>query len=339
MIDLIFKILFIRLLYQKNLTGLQLVKSFNYLSCILLLSLPLALSAVPLDQKYLAQALNGSGGEPIALIRKGAGKDRVVQGLAIDSKNQFIYSSHVTGNPEKAVINRFHMKDPHVLYAIDVQSPFAYIGHQGITVDSDSGHLYTSSGTAVENHGWYITKLQYTQAATPSDFKVIRIFDKSYSKTISAMPAISPDSKVLVIRARKNNQNLVRVYDFSQFKKHEDDVAKLAFREWPVADSFTQDKYPFQAITTDGKYVYLMSGKSDTLPKRLYIYDLDGNIVQKIDDLRIGYDDAYDFSPTGAWEPEGLAIDAKAQELLLFFALGDPGSRIGRIYRMKIQYD
>ena len=220
---------------------------------------------------------------------------------------------------------------------IDAQLPFAYIGHQGITVDADSGTLYTSTGSAVKNHGWYITKFTYNKNEIPTDFKVIRIFDNSYSKKISAMPSISPDNKILAIRARKNQKNYVRIYDFNEFKKNEGQADKLPYNEWIVDDGLTKDNYPFQAITTDGKYIYLMSGKTDKLPKRLYIYDLKGKIVQKIDNLRIGYDDAFDFSQSGAWEPEGLAIDNKSKELLLFFALGDAGSRIGRIFRMKIQ--
>lgn len=311
--------------------------SFSTFGSLILLSLSLSLSAAPLNQQYLSQPLTGNGGEPVTLIRKGVGKDRVVQGLAIDPTHKFIYSSNVTGNPEKGVINRFHMKSSHVLYAIDAQLPFAYIGHQGITVDADSGTLYTSTGSAVKNHGWYITKFTYNKNEIPTDFKVIRIFDNSYSKKISAMPSISPDNKILAIRARKNQKNYVRIYDFNEFKKNEDQADKLPYNEWIVDDGLTKDNYPFQAITTDGKYIYLMSGKSDKLPKRLYIYDLKGKIVQKIDNLRIGYDDAFDFSQSGAWEPEGLAIDNKSKELLLFFALGDAGSRIGRIFRMKIQ--
>lgn len=304
---------------------------------LILLSLSLSLSASPLNKKYLSKPLNGNAGEPITLIRKGVGKDRVVQGLAVDQQHKFIYSSNVTGNPEKSVINRFDMKSSRILYAIDVQPPFAYIGHQGITVDTSSGDLYTSAGTAVENHGWYITKLRYTKDEIPSDFKVIRVFEDTYSKTISAMPSISPDNKILAIRARKNQKNFVRIYDFNQFRQYENDVKHLDFQEWPVDATFTQNNYPFQALTTDGKYVYLMSGRSDRFPKKLYVYDLNGNIIQKIDDLRIGYDDAFDFSQSGAWEPEGLAIDAKKQELLLLFALGDAGARIGRIYRMKLK--
>lgn len=271
----------------------------------------------------------------VTLKRKGAGKNNVVQGIAIDEKRNIFYTAHVTGTPQKGVINRFELtkNSNQLLEAQDAQKASPIIGHQGITVDPRSGKLVASAGPEVINLGWHVVQFVYTANHLPSS-QVIQVFGEGYSKRTNTMPSFTPDGKYLVVRGKKGKSNIIRVYsgDYLQ-SNHQLDY----LYEWPVDKKLTENGYPFQAMTTDGHYVYLLSGNSNlTQLKRLLIYTLKGKLIQTLDQINLGQNDAKNISPNSIWEPEGLTVNSKDHQLYIFYAVGKPGQRLGKIYKINI---
>ncbi|ATO19466.1 hypothetical protein BS636_07235 [Acinetobacter sp. LoGeW2-3] len=317
------------------------------LTCTLGLSIyliSLGAIAIPLNQNFLekkstffSNLFDQYSNKPTLVLRRGAGKNNVVQGLTIDSKRETFYTLHVTGNPEKGVLNRFKINNKAKQWiASDTQNPSNLIGHQGITLDPLSGTLYSSSGTGVVNNGWYITKFNYSPKSLPKNIKIIKVFDETYNTNLNTMPSISPDGKIMVVRGKKGKSNIIRIYSFPKIRNQTDITSKFN-NEWQVDPDFTQGGQPFQAMTTDGRYVYMLSGKGNLFSKRLYVYDLSGKIIQKIDNLNLGMREARTIGNSNLWEPEGLAIDGVRKELNILFAVGDKGHRKAHLHRVRIQ--
>lgn len=274
---------------------------------------------------------------PTILYRVGTGKNNVLQGVALDSKKRTLYSLHVTGKPEMGVLNRFTNIDGEMqLVASDYQKPSAKIGHQGITLIPGTDWLLSSSGNAIKNKGWYISLFKYSPNDTPRALSTIRIFDASYSKTTSSMPVISPNVDRLLVRGRKNNHNVIRIYDLKKIDLFKvNDISHIQKIEWEVDNSLIDNKYYFQAMTADNEFIYLLSGRSGNEHKRLYIYTFNGEVVTKIRNITLGKNDAIASGTEAHWEPEGLTVDSKTCELYLLFAVGDKGKRLGYMYKLK----
>ncbi|WP_347453542.1 hypothetical protein [Acinetobacter thermotolerans] len=312
--------------------------------CTSILLVSLETMAIPLNQNYLEQKptffsslATENSSKPIILLRKGAGKNNVVQGMAIDSKHKTLYTLHVTGKPEKGAINCFKINDKTKQWtASDNQLPSDLIGHQGITIDPVSGSLYSSSGPGVKNKGWHIIQFTYKPNALPEQTKIIKVFDEKYNKNLNTMPSISPDGKIMVVRGKKGKTNIIRIYSLPKIKNRTN-ITSGFDHEWEVDPTFTKDDRPFQALTTDGKYVYILSGRGNLLPKHLYVYNLSGKIIQKINNFHLGLKEAKSAGNSSHWEPEGLAIDGVRNELNILFAVGDKGQRTAHLHRVKIQ--
>lgn len=106
--------------------------------------------------------------------------------------------------------------------------------------------------------------------------------------------------------------------------------------EWPIDSGFTHDKSAFQGLSTDGTYVYLLGGNKNKGPKRIYVYDLTGKLVQKMDHVTLGHFDSLSNPAIQYWEPEGLTVDSQNHQLYVLYSIGNTGQFLGRIYRMKI---
>lgn len=276
--------------------------------------------------------------QPTILYRLGPGKNNVVQGIALDSNKRVLYSLHVTGKPEKGVLNRFiDIDGKDTLESVDYQKPSSAIGHQGITLIPNTNWLLSSAGEAIKNKGWYISLFKYAANSDPDPLIAIKIFGSGYSKSTSSMPVVTPDSNYLLVRGRVKNTNIIRVYSLNKTNiLNTQDISHASYSEWEVDNHLTDDDYFFQAVTADNKFVYLLSGRAGKGYKRVYIYTLNGKLIEKINDVTLGEKDAIESGIEAHWEPEGLTIDSKVKELYLLFAIGDKGKRIGNMYKLKL---
>ncbi len=301
-------------------------------------------ATVPLNIHHLEQERNsfhsanlGDAGEPITLLRTGVGNRYIVQGLAIDHRQDLLYSTHVEGNPEQGVINRFKFHNSNVWTAQDAQKPSPLIGHQGIAVDPQSDFLFASAGSAVPNKGWYILKFQYAANAQPFNTQLIQVFDNQYSKMTNTMPTLTPDGKYLLVRGNNHHANVIRIFKYDLInEKKLTDLRFFYEDEWPIASDFTHEKSAFQGLTSDGSYVYLLSGNKNKGPKRVYVYNFSGKLIQKMDNVTLGHFNNLSKRSLQYWEPEGLTVDIKNRQLYVLYAIGRDGQFLGRIYRMKI---
>ena len=277
--------------------------------------------------------------ENFLLQRKGAGKNNVMQGIALDMPNTLLYTSHaVTKKPETVAINQFKFQNAHVWQAQSAQKPSPLIRHQGISVDPSTGLLLASAGSSVENRGWHIVQFKYAANQLPINPRTIKVFGDGYSKSTNSMPIVSPDAQYLLVRGNKNKQNVVRVFKHEQLSKTmQNDLSNQYLYEWKVDSELTQDNYPLQAMTTDGKYVYFMSGRSNPdQPKRIFVYTLKGKLIQKVKQVLIGQQYAALMSQSEYWEPEGLSYNPTTKQLYILFAVGDHGKRLGLVYKLNL---
>lgn len=303
----------------------------------------------PLDAGVLQQdiAVNNKVGKVsdiniVTLIRKGKGKNNVVQGIAVDSTKGLLYSLHDIGQPNQGVVNRFNFNssDQKQISAQDNQLPTDLIGHQGITVDPRTGLIWVSAGAKIVDASLKIVGFNYVPNGQPNQAQIVQLFDKTYKTKGYTMPVFTPDAKYLFVRAYKNKQEIVRVFDLSKVRlENGADLSQSYLYEWSIDPDLTKNKYAFQAMTSDGKYIYLLSGgvgdqNSDN--KRLYVYSIDGKLIQKLDQLTLGKYDRLSYGREGHWEPEGLAIDILHKQLLVMFAVGDKTKRLAIVYKVPI---
>lgn len=266
----------------------------------------------------------------LILNRSGPGKNNVIQGIALDSKNDLLYTLHVTGKPEQGVINRFDYKKQN--NSTGIQLPSSSIGHQGFSISPKDGSFYSSAGKDMQNRGWYISKFVFSVNSPPKNLEEIQIFDQKYSRTTNSMPTISPDYKYIIIRGRKEGTDVIRIYNLHDFELHKSDLSSLKNVEWGINNEFTQDDFAFQAITASNKYIYILSGGENLKPKRLFVYDFSGNLIRKFPSVTLGWNKASSSGIEKHWEPEGLSFDIKSQELLIAFAIGDKKNRKALVY-------
>jgi DNA-binding beta-propeller fold protein YncE len=301
-------------------------------------------ATVPLDARHLEQGFDspdptnlGDAAQPITLIRTGLGNYHIVQGLALDHQNNFLYTTHVEGHPEQGVINRFKLNSSNLWSAQDAQKPSPLVGHQGICVDPHSDFMFASAGSGIPNKGWYILKFKYMPNAEPMNTQVIQVFDKRYNKITNTMPAITPDGKYLLVRGNNHKSNLIRIFKLDLItQKKLTDLCFLYEDEWPIDAGLTQDRCAFQGLSTDGTYIYLLSGNKNKGPKRIYVYDFAGKLLQKMDSVTLGHFETSSSHAIQYWEPEGLTVDSQNQQLYVLYSIGNSGQFLGRIYRMKI---
>lgn len=274
----------------------------------------------------------------LILNRIGNGRNNVVQGVVYNNETSFLYTLHVTGKPEKGVVNRFkNINNKQNLTAIDFQKPSEFIGHQGISEDPKTRYLLTSAGAGVENSGWYITFFKFSNDSLPEDVSFTKVFDNNYDSRSSTMPVISSEANHLIVRSKLNGINVIRVYNYKKLDvQYMSDISTENHVEWPLDAGLTKNNFVLQAITADEKYVYLLSGGRNDSSKRLYIYTLKGKLVRKFDNVILGKNDASVSGKEKHWEPEGLAIDKANNALVIMYALGDHKKRFAQLYFVPI---
>ncbi|EFE0636774.1 hypothetical protein Q5506_24275 [Escherichia coli] len=270
----------------------------------------------------------------IKLYRLGSGRNNVVQGVVIDNKRRNLYTLHMSGKPEKGVVNVFFIDEKsNQITAHSFQKPTDFIGHQGLTYDCNSGYLVSSTGEAFTSRGWFVTHFKYNHQAFPHDMKFTKVFDAPYKPHLSTMPTLTLDAKYLIVRSKLKTRELLRVYDTEKVDfRNSIDISSEENLEWFIDEGLTKDGYVLQAITADNKYIYLLSGGKNRESKRLYIYTLTGKLIRKFNNVTIGKQDAIKSGKEKHWEPEGLAIDSKSKSLVIMYALGDYKKRFAQLY-------
>lgn len=275
----------------------------------------------------------------------GYGGGNVVQSIAVDHANGWLYTQHVTTDPaalsggysEASLITRYPL---HTLMGDEGRAPESQstatsnLGHQGLAVqyrDDGTVSLWTSHPYGSDGGS---KAIRFTYGATITGIETFTVFTPDGQLT-STTPAISPDGQFLVVR-RPREVNSVAGNDFRVFRLADIDAAgdyrNLAFAEFWAAEA--PDTSALQSLAVEGGYIYVLEGSTGpTDDNVLSVYAFDGRLVSRVV-TEIGKGDSATSDSGLHHEPEALAI-ARVQgrdALLMLVASGDSASRDNRIY-------
>lgn len=280
------------------------------------------------------------------MTRLGIGKNNVVQSIAVDEVNRYMYSLSAS---TPYLLCRYNYDNSVYNTAIDYNEDAVgdVLGHQGIGVEQlGNGEtlLWGSSG----NDNYTGSKVHTFQYRPSADGLLIKsevwiLYPQDGVKQ-SLTPAISVDQKYLVV-ARQVNENkglLVRVFDMQTIKKARSegrfDITNEFLTEFDYLDIDAVPTVSRQAMACDGHNIYVLwATHSIELPDFLLQFDMRGNFIRKYDSHHIGLSDSQAVGAEGLHEPEGLCFVNSPKggvSLLYQVAHDDAGKRKCYVYEV-----
>lgn len=283
------------------------------------------------------------------LLRTGVSPNNVVQSIAVDEVNGFLYTHHVTlTDPiivppftEAAVINRFDLNRPlegTLLPALDSSQATLAVGHQGLSAQymPDGTVLLWSSHPRGLDGGAKAVRFSYKAAAVGAiDPPEVFTFFSTPSDNTSSTPTISKDGRWLIVKRQRTVAGQAG-YDFRVFPvaalNAAGDYSNAFTYEWWAAAAVAG--YSLQDMACDGQHLYVLEGTSSIADAQyLSCYTLHGELISRVV-TNIGKQDSALVGAGTFHEPEGLAFaTVNGQDVLLMqIASGDSGNRSCRVY-------
>lgn len=303
-----------------------------------------AVSRVPMVTDTL-RALNSTAAamQRFILTAQGTGAGNVMQGFVEDPYLGELYSMHVTGSPEKTVINKYEGNGKRTQTGHRYNStPTDEVGHQGLDIcwDKDGNRYFWSSANISDaDYEDKVRRFQISDGAgtelTISSSALYTLFSGSGNGYVT--PCVSLDGRWLVAENSAGGvATTIRVFDLHELMEGgAGDYSSDYIYEFTTKD-VNGTTLPLQDMACDGAYIYIVAGDSDTANENtLLVYSLDGVLVREFDDIVIGETEALgDDTGTDAYEPEGLnwLWHNGRPMLALLNASGDSGSRVNRIW-------
>lgn len=287
------------------------------------------------------------------LTRIGTSPNNVIQSIAVDEINGFIYTHHVSTTfappDEYAVINRFSLNGNVSQTAIDSSAPTALLGHQGLAVEylpSGSIKLWTAAPYGAGN-GNNAVRFEYAIGAPGAGNAAIQNVETfqlfpSDSSSQASTPCISWCGRYLI--AEKNatvggvDGNIIRVFALKEMATGgPGDYSSRFLSEFFVSvKSGTPLTAGLQGMACDGTYVYIMGESSLTTDSHvMQVFTLAGDFIEEHPNVSVGKSDA----TTAFYEPESLAFVTNngSPMMLLQTASGDVGARKCYIYGLGLR--
>lgn len=298
-------------------------------------------TASPFNLRTAGQNYNVRG----RMIRYTAGALSVVQSIAVDEVNRYIYS--LTASSPKLVC-RYDM-DRRIYNQSTLQGHDNFdgvLGHQGLAVEQmpDKDNIIWTSSNITPNTGSKAHTFKFKADADGSiqllESWVLFPLD-GISQSIT--PNISVDQRWLTVMRQTDGGIWVRVFDMQTVRKArvagQFDISNEFVSEFRWMDDSPPSEVSRQDIACDGHYIYVLWGtfRIDT-PDSIIVFDMVGNVVDKYDCHHIGLDN----SIAGAdgeqqHEPEGLCfVNSPKGGMTLWYqvAFGAAGSRSCWIYEL-----
>ena len=279
------------------------------------------------------------------LTKQGTGSGNVIQGFAQDPYTNELYTLHVTGSPETAVINKFeaHGVRSQTSYRWN-STPSSDIGHQELDIswDKNGGRwFWTGENEAVANQARYIKRFQISDGTgtelTFSNIQQYEVFtaaEASGSTTGSASTCISLDNRYLITEYSGVDDNIIKVFDaHALMNGGAGNYSSSQLYKWTFNLNTTD--YPLQSMASDGNYVYIFCGNITTgNTLKVFVYTIGGDFCQEIDDFSVGETEAQGDGAGTAYEMEGAGwIWHGGQPMLaISIASGNSGSRVNRVW-------
>ena len=280
------------------------------------------------------------------LTAQGTGAGNVFQSFVEDPYEQALYTHHITGSPERSVLQKFEStgKRTQTSYRY-LSTPTASIGHQGLSIAYSSSGVRWFFSSATQDDTNNVDKIRRFQVADSgvSDLSIsntglITVFNGVGGGY--ATPTVSLDGQWMIVENSRSGSSAV-----TQIKVYDIDTVLDAANGADISDDYTYfwdmdivhgSTQPLQGMASDGNYIYFISGDSSTsTANKLEVWTLDGVKVREVSDFTVGEATALaDDTGTDAYEPEGLGwLWHNGRPMLAVLnASGDSGNRKNRIW-------
>lgn len=299
-------------------------------------------TASPFNLRTAGQNYNVRG----QMVRYTAGAASVVQSIAVDEVNRYIYTL-TASNPK--LICRYDM-DRRIYNQSTLQGHDNFdgvLGHQGLAVEQipDKDNIIWTSSNIAPNTGSKAHTFKFRADADGSiplleSWVLFPLDDTSQSIT----PNISVDQRWLtVMRQTAGGGVWVRVFDMQTVRKAraagQFDISNEFVSEFRWMDDSPPSEVSRQDIACDGHYIYVLWGTFRiNTPDSIIVFDMVGNVVDKYDCHHIGLDNSIAAADgEQQHEPEGLCfVNSPKGGMTLWYqvAFGAAGSRSCWIYEL-----
>ncbi|OOH84936.1 hypothetical protein BMT54_12060, partial [Pasteurellaceae bacterium 15-036681] len=214
----------------------------------------------------------------------------ILQHIVYDYVNKHYYAQSVksgtlTGGDELVVLTRY-TRDGTTYLKSDIESAVSNkIGHQGLGLE------YTLNGIklwATAGSHYYPNNVHYALRFSPpndggdiAEIEEFKVWDSEKDKVrnyLSSSVAISPHGDLMCVFGiwDEQKQGRIRIFDMNVFSAGAGDYTDKWLYTWDLPDEYDGGTKPCQAVTTDGKFVYVLLGGDD-----VQVFTLDGHRVFK----------------------------------------------------------
>lgn len=279
------------------------------------------------------------------LTTQGTGAGNVTQGFAVDPFAQELYTTHVTGSPEKVVVNKFSASGDRTQTSARYNSTeTADLGHQGLAVSWDKDGtrwFWCSANEADTDYEDKILRFQIADGSgtelTISNVQEFTVFSGVGNGYVT--PCVSLDGKWLVCENSAGGvATTIRIFDLhAMMDGGAGDYSSSYVHQFTTKD-INGTTLPLQGMACDGAYIYIYAGDSSTATENtILVYSMSGTLQQEIDATVVGKTLALaDDTGTDAYEPEGMGwiwLNGRPY-LSVLICSGDSGSRVNRIWAL-----
>jgi hypothetical protein len=275
------------------------------------------------------------------LTRQGTGANNVMQDFAEDPYTGELFTLHVTGTPDLAVINIFDSSGSKTQTSTHFNAtPTNIIGHQGLDIAWDrAGQRWfvCAANEADTNYADYGVLFQLAKGAgtavTISNKRLVKLFNGASGNCTTA---ISLDGRYLIAEASTDTSCTIRVFNLQPILAagagdySNDYISEFTFLLTP--------NQPIQSLACDGEHIYVFTGYglATSTDLRVYIHRVDGSFVETVFNFEVGKAQALTDGTGAYYEMEGAGWTWIGGKPFLSCAIasGNSGARINRVYTL-----
>ena len=275
----------------------------TYINGVLKVSESVAYVKGAFHGRNLPYKLDGGNGFEVGWLRAKHPTDTfanssrtIIQGIAFDVKNNFIYAqttfSGTAGVDETSRILKYAFGTyPNLTDPIKSYDAGTVVGHQNIGLTYENGEpvFWSTTGTGISNRALHVAQFKLDEAASSiKDVKYFKLWSESkHVLDASRCLAVSPDGGILVSTNALQSDGtwMVRVFKTSIFNAAGDYSNQFLY-EFP----FTKQGRSVQSVATDGEYIYIHHGGSETVDGVVEIRTIEGALVALDPFFKMGKD-------------------------------------------------
>ncbi len=233
-----------------------------------------------------------------------------MQDFAVDERHGYVYIQDVkkVEGDEEASVSRYRFRRDGGLSFVDRSAASRHIGHQGLSVEAGVGGGVYLWASASEGNGRTAVRFKYRADQPPADVENYTLFDTSFIDKNTTVPEVCRGERYLVARGRKATRvQYIAVFDLNAVATAGPGQPLHPIHQWLIDKVLFADGKPLQGLACSEQEVYILIGDSKPdSAKRLYVYDMVGNLLRRHEELQPGVHTA--MAEGVLYEPEGLAV-------------------------------